>query len=198
MITDHIRIIIRKGILESLVYGFQLIQNILYSKITIFWLRLRGYNLDFSVTLRGKNTFFQSRKGAINIDKNVAIGPNVKICAGFNGIIRIDEGVGVYDNTHIDIQDKLEIGKHTLIAPFCYIADYDHNTSMKNKPIIEQGYLRKPIIIGNNVWIGVRSVILKGVKIGDNSIIGAGSVVTRDIPPNSIAVGNPARVIRKI
>jgi len=56
----------------------------------------------------------------------------------------------------------------------------------------------KPITIGDHVWVGGGSIINPGVTIGDNSIIGAGSVVTRDIPPNSIAVGNPCRVIREI
>lgn len=53
-----------------------------------------------------------------------------------------------------------------------------------------------PVRIGNNVWIGVRVIILKGINIGDNSIIGAGSVVTKNVPNNSIVVGNPAKVIR--
>ena len=57
--------------------------------------------------------------------------------------------------------------------------------------------ISKPISIGNNVWIGANSIILPSVNIGDNVIIGAGSVVTKDIPKNSIAVGNPCRVIRK-
>jgi acetyltransferase-like isoleucine patch superfamily enzyme len=55
-----------------------------------------------------------------------------------------------------------------------------------------------PISVGNNVWIGAQSIILSGVTIGDNSIIGAGSVVTRDIPANVVAAGNPCRVLKSI
>ena len=55
-----------------------------------------------------------------------------------------------------------------------------------------------PIRIGNNVWIGAHSVVLPGVTIGDNVVIGAGSIVTRDIPANTVAVGNPFRVMREI
>ena len=55
-----------------------------------------------------------------------------------------------------------------------------------------------PIHIGNNVWIGANSVILPGVTIGDNTVIGAGSIVTRDVPANVVAVGNPCRVMREI
>jgi maltose O-acetyltransferase len=56
----------------------------------------------------------------------------------------------------------------------------------------------KPIVIGNNVWLGGGAIVLAGVTIGENSVIGAGAVVTRDIPPNVVAAGNPARVIREI
>ena len=55
-----------------------------------------------------------------------------------------------------------------------------------------------PVHIGNNVWIGAGSVLLPGVSIGDNSVIGAGSIVTKDIPANVVAVGNPCRVLREI
>lgn len=55
-----------------------------------------------------------------------------------------------------------------------------------------------PVTIGNNVWICTGALVLPGVTIGDNSVIGAGSVVTKDIPPNSLAVGNPCRVIRSL
>ncbi len=93
--------------------------------------------------------------------------------------------------------NKLEIGEDSLIAPFCYIIDYDHSFSDVKVPISKQGFASKPVSIGSDVWIGVRAVILKGVTIGDGSVIGAGSVVTSDIPPNSIAVGVPARVIER-
>lgn len=60
------------------------------------------------------------------------------------------------------------------------------------------GEASKPIVIGNNVWLGGGAVVLPGVTIGDNSVIGAGSVVTKDIPANVVAVGNPGRVVRKL
>ena len=57
-------------------------------------------------------------------------------------------------------------------------------------------WITAPVVIGNNVWIGDRVIILPGVHIGNGTIIGAGSVVTRDIPPNSVAAGNPAKVLK--
>ncbi len=60
------------------------------------------------------------------------------------------------------------------------------------------GYTSKPVKIGKYVWIGANVVILPGVEIGDNAVIGAGAIITKNIPANSVAVGNPAKVIKKI
>ncbi len=86
-----------------------------------------------------------------------------------------------------------------LIGSGCLITDTDaHPIDWEDR---RNGKLdkvvRKPVHIGNDVFIGARSIILKGVTIGDRSIIGAGSVVTRDVPPDSVAVGNPAIVISR-
>jgi len=101
----------------------------------------------------------------------------------------------------ISCRSKLiEIGEGTMIAPNCTIMDSDFHAlwppeERRSNPAFERD---KSVIIGKNVWIGSQSVILKGVKIGDNSIIGARSVVTKDVPENSLAVGNPARIIKKL
>lgn len=188
----------QKGLLETVLHGFIYCKTILFLKIKIFWLRIRGYEVDFSVEFRGMNTIFQSTKKSIQISKNCVVGLGVIIRTGFTGKIFIGRGVGIYDYSIIDIQDKIEIGDNTLIAPYCYITDYDHKMKDKNTPIISQGYETSPIIIGRNVWLGAKVIVLKGVKIGDNTVIGAGSVVTSDIPPNSVAVGIPAKVVKKI
>ncbi|MBD3329761.1 sugar O-acetyltransferase, partial [Candidatus Dojkabacteria bacterium] len=85
----------------------------------------------------------------------------------------------------------IEIGDNVRIGPNVGLISADHDQSNYDVWIEE-----KPLKIGNNVWIGMNSVVLPGVEIGDNVVIGAGSVVTKDIPPNSIAVGNPCRVIK--
>ncbi len=196
--TNIFQIVKRKGLIETVYQVYCSLTGIILSKIKILWLNLCGYDIDFSSSLGGRNIFFQSHKKAISIGKNSSIGIGAKLTAGFGGRIDISESVAVFDYTIIDIQNGLTIGENTLIAPFCYIIDYDHVIKDKSRPIIEQGYISKPIFIGTNVWLGTHVVILKGVRIGDNSMIGAGSVVTSDIPPNSIAVGNPARVIKKL
>ena len=80
------------------------------------------------------------------------------------------------------------------------ICDNNHGTTyfytLHEAPIKRKLYTKGPVIIGNNVWIGGNVIVLPGVTIGDNVIIGAGSVVTKDIPDNKIAYGNPCRIIR--
>lgn len=91
----------------------------------------------------------------------------------------------------IDYGGNVEIGKNVKIGYGVIILSVSSITGSKNVQII-----RKPVIIGDNVEIGSNTVILPGVTIGDNSTIGANSLVNKDIPPNSVAVGSPARVIR--
>jgi lipopolysaccharide O-acetyltransferase len=112
-------------------------------------------------------------------------------------------GLSIGDNTvihpyaHIAAAKRVTIGEGVLIAPFVYISDHDHDASDPyDPPIFNNRLLVSPVEIGSYVWIGERVCILKGVTIGERSVIGAGSVVVRSIPPLSIAVGAPARVIR--
>ena len=110
----------------------------------------------------------------------------------------IEIGENFYSNHNLVILDgaKVEIGDNVFIAPNCCITTAGHpiNIDERNRGL-EYAY---PIKIGNNVWIGAGVNILPGVTIGDNVTIGAGSVVNKSIPANSIAVGNPCKVIKII
>lgn len=110
----------------------------------------------------------------------------------------IEIGENFYSNHNLVILDgaKVEIGDNIFIAPNCCITTAGHpiNIDERNRGL-EYAY---PIKIGNNVWIGAGANILPGVTIGDNVTIGAGSVVNKSIPANSIAVGNPCKVIKTI
>jgi acetyltransferase-like isoleucine patch superfamily enzyme len=103
-------------------------------------------------------------------------------------------------NSAIYCADKITIGDNVMIGGSCRIWDTDfhplHPGTRTDNP--NEGYKTKPIIIGNNVFIGGFSIILKGTKIGDGSIIGAGSVVSGIIPSGEIWAGNPARFIKKV
>ena len=94
-------------------------------------------------------------------------------------------------------RDNITIGADCLIAEHVSIRDQDHRFE-PGLTTANAGFLTGPITIGNNVWIGAKATVTKGVRIGDDAVIGANSVVTRDIPANSLAIGVPARVIRTI
>ena len=95
--------------------------------------------------------------------------------------------------------ESVIIGNYVLAASNVLITDSDHVVEPQGIPVTKNNKFKsKPVTIGNNCWIGQNVVILKGVTIGDNCIIGANSVVTRDVEANSVAAGNPARIIKKI
>lgn len=110
----------------------------------------------------------------------------------------IEVGENFYANHNLIILDgnKVQFGDNVFIAPNCGFYTAGHPLDAKRR---NQGLeYAKSIKVGNNVWIGGNVIVLPGVSIGDNSVIGAGSVVTKDIPSNVVALGNPCRVIKKI
>lgn len=107
-------------------------------------------------------------------------------------------GKMVYANFNLTLVDDTHIyvGDYTLIGPNVTLATAGHPI---NPELREKAYqFNRSVKIGKNCWIGAGAVILPGVTIGDNTVIGAGSVVTKDIPANVVAVGNPCRVLRDI
>lgn len=107
-------------------------------------------------------------------------------------------GKNVYMNFGCVILDcnEVHIGDNVMFAPYVQIYAAHHPIVASER--IKGPELASPVHIGNNVWIGGGSIVLPGVTIGDNTTIGAGSVVTRDIPANVVAAGNPCRVLREI
>jgi len=114
------------------------------------------------------------------------------------GLKRVHFGKNVFINFNANLVDDADIyiGDNTMIGPNCTIATAQHPISPRLR--MRKYQYNKPIHIGKNVWIGSCATILPGVTIGDNSVVGANSVVTKDVEPNTIVVGNPARVLRKI
>ena len=107
-------------------------------------------------------------------------------------------GENFYANYNLTILDtaKVTIGDNVFVGPNVNIYAATHPLDVKRRnQNLEKGI---PVTIGNNVWIGGNVTILPGVSIGDNTVIGGGSVVSRDIPANVLAVGNPCRVIKEI
>ena len=104
-------------------------------------------------------------------------------------------GDNFYANAHCLIFGEITFGDNVLIGPKVIMFGRDHYMK-RTAPINTQGYLRDPITVGNDVWIGSAAIILKGVKIGDGAVVAAGSVVTKDVEPYTIVAGNPARFVK--
>lgn len=114
------------------------------------------------------------------------------------GCRHVKFGKNVYANFNLTLVDDtyIEVGDYTMFGPNVIIATAGH-------PVLpalrEKGYqYNMPVKIGKNCWLGAGVIVLPGINIGDNSVIGAGSVVTKDIPANTVAVGNPCKVLREI
>ncbi len=107
-------------------------------------------------------------------------------------------GKGVYANFNLTLVDDthIYIGDYTMLGPNVVIATAGHPILPELRPLAYQ--YNMPVHIGKNCWLGAGVIVLPGVTIGDNTVIGAGSVVTKDIPANVVAVGNPCRVLREI
>jgi maltose O-acetyltransferase len=107
-------------------------------------------------------------------------------------------GADDFVNTGCVILDgaRVEIGAKTLLGPAVQIYTAIHPLD----PVERATFLEtaKPVTLGRNVWIGGGAILLPGVSIGENAVVGAGSVVTKDVPADCVAVGNPAKVIRRL
>lgn len=194
---QYVSFVKKKGVIELCIIGMRWICSHVYSLSAVMFFRLRGYAIGANVVLASSCEIYQSSKGAISILSGAQIRKAVRINAGFDGVIRIGHNVLIDTGTCIMAQQNILIGNNTLIAPYCFIVDFNHGFENRRVPIAKQGYTTEKIVIGEDVWIGAHSIILPGVTIGNGSVIGAGSVVTKDVKPHSVVAGNPARIIRQ-
>lgn len=126
------------------------------------------------------------------IDESSAILPPFYADYGKN--IKIGKNVWVQQGCTFFDRGGIEIGNDVFIAPKVNLITLNHEIN----PYERSTTTAKPIKIGDRVWIGIAATVLPGVTIGDNSIVAAGAVVTKDVPPNTIVAGNPAKAIKTI
>lgn len=123
----------------------------------------------------------------VNIEKGAYIGKGSNISIGDYS------GIGI----NCRLYGTVSIGKDVMMGPEVIILSSNHDFSDISKPMRLQGKSQeRPVVIGNDIWIGTRAIIFPGVKIGDGAIIGAGSIVTHNVDSYAIVAGNPAKVIR--
>ena len=146
------------------------------------------YNNINPLNLEERKEFIKKILGKTG--ENILIESNFFCDYGYNTFV----GENFYSNHNLVILDaaKVEFGDNVFIGPNCgfYTAGHPINIETRNKGI----EYAKPIKVGNNVWFGGNVCVMPGVTIGDNVTIGAGSVVTKDIPSNTIAYGNPCKI----
>jgi len=194
----------------SWLYPYQAIK---YTRILFFY-KIYSFAVQRQFKCAGTNL---SVEPPLVLDgaKYIAIGNNVSIRGrcwiaaydnyfGFrySPVLLIGNNVVINFNCHIACINSITIGNNALISSDVFISDHSHGKIKDNdfsiirrtQPLVSKG----SIVIGNNVWIGEKVSIMPGVCIGDNSVIGANSIVTKNIPENCIAAGNPATIIRVI
>lgn len=177
-------------------------------KVQLAWFLLRSKLIDsnirlirFPFILRGRQfvdfgkqltTGYWCRFEVFPTDDN----PRKRLILGNN--------IQMNDFVHICALDRVEIGDGCLFASHIYISDNSHgrmgggkNDSSPEVQPDHREYITSPVKIGKNVWLGEGVIVMPGVTIGDGSVIGAHSVVSKDIPPACVAVGTPARVVKK-
>jgi acetyltransferase-like isoleucine patch superfamily enzyme len=166
-----------------------------------------------------RQLYFKLRfRGRLQFDGVAFICPGVKFEIGKDAVVHLgrwswvgtDSKVRVHEG-EVRIGAKSVLGQECTISAFQHIAigreciladrvmliDFDHGVVDVERPIREQGIYKRDVDVGHNCWIGYGAAILRGTTIGDNSVIGTYTVVTKDIPADSVAVGQPARVVRK-
>jgi acetyltransferase-like isoleucine patch superfamily enzyme len=192
-------------------YGLLRLQHLLIGPI---WRRLVRPRADLAL---GLSRFLRMLMWAHRLEafgKRCAIGRGVKIYAPLRvrlgnesallegaylsgtGVLTIGDRSSIGAYTSVACRERVDIGRDTLIAGFCFILDVDHGFSEPETLITQQRLDIRPVVIGNDVWIGTHCVVLRGVTIGDGAVVAANSVVTRDVAPYTIVGGSPAKVIK--
>ncbi len=158
----------------------------------LFEERVKAKELCYKYNSELNNNYIKSLFGKTG--KNFQIEPNFFCDYGYN----IEIGENFYSNHNLVILDPASVtfGDNVFIGPNCgfYTAEHPLDFAVRNSGV----EYAKPIKVGNNVWFGGNVTVLAGVTIGDNVVIGAGSVVTKDIPSNVVAVGNPCKILKQL
>ena len=144
----------------------------------------------YSRSAKALRSFFAHR-----ICASAGKGLNIERGATFSSHVTIGNASGI--GVKCELHGVVHIGDHVMMGPGCIFYSYNHRFSRTDIPMDQQGFTdHEPIVVGNDVWLGRNVIVLPGVEIGDGCVIGAGAVVTKSIPPYSIAGGVPAKVIK--
>jgi acetyltransferase-like isoleucine patch superfamily enzyme len=113
------------------------------------------------------------------------------------GFFRVGDKVVFGANNTLNGYLDIDIGDDCIFADWIYVTDFDHVYADPDVPIRRQGIVKTPVRIEADCWIGEKASVLRGVTVGRGSVVGAQTVVNRDVPPGSVVVGNPGRVVKR-
>jgi acetyltransferase-like isoleucine patch superfamily enzyme len=176
--------------------------NAKYARLIVRLLR-RRYLTPYGRRIKLDGLAFIGPKVVLQIGKNARVELGRWSWIGHGSKIRCHEGVVsigaktvLGQECTISAYQHVSIGRECVIADRVMLIDFDHGMVEVDRPIRLQGIYKRDVRVGNNVWIGYGASILRGVTVGDNAVIGTNAVVTKDVPPNAIVGGVPARIIR--
>jgi acetyltransferase-like isoleucine patch superfamily enzyme len=165
-----------------------------------FWrFKIRNRHIETSGIVHvARGAHIYCRRGLAHME----FGRDVWIGAGTNircheGYMRIGDRVVFGGSNTVNAYLDVEIGNDVIFADWIYVTDFDHRYQKTGVRIQDQGIIKSPVRIGPDCWIGEKASILRGSTVGKGSVIGAQTVVKGDIPAYSVAVGAPARVIKR-
>ena len=181
-------------------YGTKGLVKLVFYKLNTIIFFSKSRLIRFPLIIRGKKY--------IDFGSGLTTGVGCRFEAYYNlkskKTLKIGKNVQINDYVHITAMSSVIIGDNVLMASKIYISDCTHgfyggseNDSSPNEIPTSRSYEVKHVVIENNVWLGEFVSVLPGVTIGEGSIIGANSVVNKSIPPNCIAVGSPARIVKR-
>lgn len=134
--------------------------------------------------------------GRITCTERIILDDNTMLLA--KGKLKIGKRFSMNRYSRIVAHESIEIGDHVTIAQMVCILDHDHQYKMDNQQLSLDGYKTAPIKIGNNIWIGDKCTILKGVTIGDNVVVAANTLIHKDVPSNVVVGGNPFKILKEL
>jgi acetyltransferase-like isoleucine patch superfamily enzyme len=133
--------------------------------------------------------------GRIVLGRWVHLGDGNRLRA-HEGTLRIGDKTVLGRENTLNCYLDLEIGARCIVADWVYMGDFDHRTDDVHVPIKDQGIVKSPVRVGDDVWVGVKSSVLRGADVGHGSVVAAHAVVRGDVPPFSVVAGVPGRVVR--
>lgn len=144
---------------------------------------------------RGATLYARRGLGRLILGRWLHVGADTSIRC-HEGTLRVGDKCIFGRRATINCYLDVEIGNAVLVADDVYVSDFDHRVDDITRPIKDQGIVKARVGVGDDVWLGVKATVTRGVRIGRGAVVGANAVVTRDIPDYGVAVGAPARVIR--